>query len=82
MKSNLIQLDSISQIFQSITPCDSSSNATSAADHASHDESPRDPHFFFGSESVSKLKIDMEYVSKELKQTRRDIKKVRTEVRI
>ena len=82
MKGNLTQLDNIFQLFQSISPHDSSSNATPADDHSSHDMSPRDPHYLYDSEEASKLKADMEYVSKKLEQTRRDIKEARTEVRL
>ena len=82
MKGNLTQLDNISQLFQSISLHDSSSNATSADNHSLHEVSPRDPHYLYDSEEASKLKADLEYVSKKLEQTRRDIKEARTEVRL
>ena len=81
MKGNLTQLDNISQLFQSIAPHDSSSRATSANNHSSHDVPPRDPHYHYESEEASKLKADLEYVLKKLEQTRRGIKEARTEVR-
>ena len=81
MKGNLIQLDNISRLFQSIALHDSSSHATSAKNHSSHDVSPRDPHYHYDSEEISKLKADLEYVLRKLEQTRRDIKEARTEVR-
>lgn len=82
MKSNLTQLDNISRLFVSISPHESSSNATSAKVCSSHDVSPPDPHHLYYSEEASKLKADFEYVSKNLEQTRRDIKEARTEVRL
>ena len=82
MKGNITQLDNISQLFQSISLHDLSSNATSADDRSSHDVSPRDPHYLYDSEEASKLKADLEYVSKRLEQTRRDIKEALTEVRL
>ena len=82
MKGNLAQLDNIFQLFQSTSPHDSSSNAISADGHSSHDASPRDLHCLYDSKEASKLKADLEYVSKKLEQTRRDIKEARTEVRL
>ena len=81
MRGNLTHLDNISQLFRSISPHLSSSDATSADDHSSHDVSPRDPHHLFDSEEASKLKVDMEYVSKKLEHTRKDIQEARKEVR-
>ena len=82
MKGNITQLDNISQLFQSISPHKSSSNATSAQVCSSHDVSPPDPHHLYYSEEASKLKADLEYVSKNLEQTRREIIEARTEVRL
>ena len=82
MKGNLTKLDNISQLLQSISLYDSLSNSTSANDHSSHDTSPRDPHHLYDREEASKLKADLEYVSKKLEQTRIDIKEARTEVRL
>ena len=82
MKGNLAQLDNIFQLFQNTSPHDSSSNATSAEDHSSHNSSLRDVHCLYDSKEASKLKTDLEYVSKKLEQTRRDIKEARTEVRL
>ena len=81
MKSNLTQLDNIFQILQSITLHDPSANATSADDHYLNDVSPRALHYVYDSEKASKLKADMEYISKELEQTRRGIKEARAQVR-
>ena len=78
MKGNLTQFDSISQLLQSISPHEASSNATSAKVCSS----PPDPHHLYYSEEASKLKADLEYVSKNLEQTRRDIKEARIEVRL
>ena len=80
MKSNLFQLDEISRCLQRITPRDQSSDAPSADERSSHDESPRNPSFVNDSETIPKLKADMEYVSKELGQIRGDIEDVRAEV--
>ena len=82
MKGNLTHLDNISQLFQSISPHYSSSGATFADDHSSHDVSPHDSHHLYDSEEASKLKVDMEYVSKKLEQTRKDIQEACKEVRL
>ena len=82
MKSNLIHLDNIYRLLHTTALQDPSSNDTSADDCSPHDASPKDPHCLHDSGKTSKLKADMEYISKELNQIRRDIKEARTQVRL
>lgn len=82
MKSNLIQLDNIYRLLQTTALQDQLSNNTSADDCSPHDASLKDPHYLHDSGKTSKLKADMEYISKELNQTRRDINEARTQVRL
>lgn len=82
MKSNLFQLNEISRYLQRIIPRDRSSDAPSTGERSLRDESPRNSSFVNDSETICKLKTDMEYVLEELGKIRRDIEDVRAEVLI
>ena len=82
MKSNLIQLKSITQCLQRVTPREPSSNASPVGEQPPHDESSHNLSFVDNSEAIPRLEIDVEYVLKELEQIRGDIKDIRAEVRV
>ena len=80
MRSNLIQLNEISLSLERATLHDPQLNPPSASDPSLHNESSRNLSSISDGNFASRLKADMEYILKELGQTRRDIEEARADV--